>query len=414
MMGKSYQKGFVTLRGKKWYGYFRKRVLDPTTQQEKTLRIPVILGLKSEMSRRAAEEALGREITKQNHQAGNGGVMNDSSVGFGWFVRNRYFPLKESDWSEETAKVKKLLIERDLIEPFDKVPLENFDKFTLQIHLKSLAKTRSKDRVLQMRAYLRDIFVEAVDQEFLVKDPARKLKVPAHLRETDKTTLTWEQLRKPLAELSLRDRLLLELDMTEALRPGELFALRWQCFNATENTVSLRETVYKGKIRSWGKTEGSLTDVHVPKKLSADLERWKQTCPNAAPDAFIFANEKGGFLDPSNYRRRVLHKLAEKLKLPKLTFQVIRRSIATLAQKKGTVKDVQGVLRHARAATTTDTYMQFIPASVQAVVDSIHSELRRPAKKSASARHRGKKLVSGEMGLTPIDTKRETEVAASC
>jgi hypothetical protein len=55
---------------------------------------------------------------------------------------------------------------------------------------------------------------------------------------------------------------------------------------------------------------------------------------------------------------------------------VIRRTIATLAQKKGTVKDVQGVLRHSRTATTTDVYMQEIPESVQATVNSIHSELR--------------------------------------
>ena len=40
-----------------------------------------------------------------------------------------------------------------------------------------------KDRVLQMRAYLRDIFAEAVDQDFLSKDPARKVKVPTQLRK---------------------------------------------------------------------------------------------------------------------------------------------------------------------------------------------------------------------------------------
>ena len=48
--------------------------------------------------------------------------------------------------------------------------------------------------------------------------------------------------------------------------------------------------------------------------------------------------------------QRVLRALAEELKLPNLTFQIIRRSIATLAQRKGTVKDVQGLLRHSRAA----------------------------------------------------------------
>jgi integrase len=68
--------------------------------------------------------------------------------------------------------------------------------------------------------------------------------------------------------------------------------------------------------------------------------------------------------------------LERELELPKLTFQVIRRTIATLAQKKGTVKDIQGVLRHSRIATTTDVYMQEIPESVQRTVDAISAELR--------------------------------------
>jgi len=62
--------------------------------------------------------------------------------------------------------------------------------------------------------------------------------------------------------------------------------------------------------------------------------------------------------------------------LPKLTFQVIRRTIATLAQKKGTVEDIQGLLRHSRIATTTDVYMQEIRESVQKTVDAISPELR--------------------------------------
>ena len=81
-------------------------------------------------------------------------------------------------------------------------------------------------------------------------------------------------------------------------------------------------------------------------------------------------------MDSNNYRKRVLHRLAQELELPKLTFQVIRRTIATLAQKKGTVKDIQGVLRHSRMATTTDVYMQEIPESVQKTVDAISVELR--------------------------------------
>jgi integrase len=375
-MGTSHQRGWVRLRGKKWYGYYRRTVLNPIKNEQKIDTVQVILGQKSQLTKFRARERLEQEIAKQNGQTPAGRVMNDGAVTFGWFVRNRFFPLKEAKWRPETAKVKKLIIQKDLIDPFDGSPLENFDRFTLQVHLNKLGVTRSKDRVLQIKAYMKDIFAEAVEQDFLTKDPARKISPPAHLRETDKTTLTWEQLRDALAALALRDRILLELDMTNALRPSELFALRWNSFKYEESRMKVVETVYKGAIRPWGKNKRSLGWVHLPKELAEDLWLWKQECPDASPDAFIFPDAKGGFMDTGNYRKRVLHKLARELELPKLTFQVIRRTIATLAQKKGTVKDVQGLLRHSRAATTTDVYMQEIPESVRATVNAIHKELR--------------------------------------
>lgn len=229
--------------------------------------------------------------------------------------------------------------------------------------------------------------------------------MPAQLRETDTTTLSWEQLRLALSKLRRRDRIILELDMTNALRPGELFALRWKCFNHAESTMRLVETVYKGQIRPWGKTKKSLGVVHISKELSDDLWLLKQESSDSLPEGFIFPNADGTFMDPDNYRKRTLHKLARDLKLPKLTFQVIRRTIATLAQKKGTVKDVQGLLRHSRAATTTDVYMQEIPESVRATVEAVSKELRKKPKRGKSS----KRVVN----LRPNAPKLEERKAVS-
>jgi integrase len=427
-MGTTYQRGYLVPRGKQWYGYYRKTVNDPATNEPKSVRVSLILGLKSTMTKTEARQALEREITKQLGRPGSPTrVINDGSVTLGWFVNTRFIPLKEAVWKEETAKTKKLLIQLDIVEPLGDIPLVNFDKFSLQLHINKLALTRSKDRVLQIRAYIRDIFTEAVDQDFLVKDPARKLKTPAQLRATDTTTLTWDQLRRALSQLPLRDRILLELDMTNALRPSELFAFRWKRFDYAASTLTVAETVYKGKIRDWGKTKKSLTVIHIPRNLADDLQAWRLECEAKAredfaedkresatlsPDDFIFQNENGGFLDTDNYRKRVLHKIARDLELPKLTFQVIRRTIATLAQKKGTIKDVQAVMRHSRTATTTDVYMQEIPESVQLTINSINSELRRSGKRSRNKPR--KSAPTGEVGssrrkpsarLTPNDTK---------
>lgn len=413
-MGKSHQKGWIALRGRKWYGYFRREAIDPQTNEPKAKIISVVLGMRSQLSKFEAKEVLEREIAAATGTITDRKSASTPSVTFGWFVRQRFFPLKEADWREETAKVKRYLIEADLIEKFNADRLEQIDKFALQTHLNKLAKPRSRDRVLQIRAYMQAIFSEAVDQDFIPKDPARKVKIPAQLPETDKTVLTWDQLRLSLVELAPRDRILLELDMTNALRPSELLAFRWKCFDCEASTLEIMETVYKGKIRSWGKTKKSLAVIHIPRSLADDLQQWREECPDSSPEAFIFANEEGGFLDTDNYRKRVLHKLARKLGLPKLTFQVIRRTVATLAQKKGTVKDVQGVMRHSRTATTTDIYMQEIPAGVRGTIDSIHRELKK-SPIIASTKKKGKqerkqvrtRSQQGSDDLLPNATKSE-------
>jgi integrase len=381
-MGKSNQRGWVSVRGKKWYGYFRRTVLDPETNQPKTASIPVPLGLRSEMTKTQARQKLEEEIVRLTGQTTEDGTVKNGTVTFGWFVRNRYLPLKQADWRPETAKTKQYLIEADLVNEFEDVRLENFDKFTLQNHLNRLAKTHSRDRVLQIRAYMRAIFAEAVDQDFLSKDPARMVKPPANLREVDKTTLTWEQLRAALAKLgerSLRDWILIKLDMSNALRPSEVFPLRWRCFDEQKQLLDIQETIYKGHVRPYGKTKGSLTKVPLASTLARELVEWraqlKKEGKDTSPDAFLFPGRDGEPMDPNNFRRRVLHRLAEELDLPKLTFQVIRRTIATLGKTKGHVKDIQGMMRHSKASTTTDVYMQSLEPEVRSAINSIYDEL---------------------------------------
>jgi integrase len=388
-MGTSYQKGWVNPRGKKWYGYFRRTIVDPSTHETKTVTVPVILGLRSEITKTKAREMLAREIAQQQGQITEDGTVKSGAVTFGWFVRNRYLPLKEADWREETAKVKKLIITADLVLPFEGARLENFDKYILQRHLNKLAKTHSKDRVMQIRSYVRAIFADAVDQDYLAKDPARSLKVPANLSPVDKTTLTWDQLRAALDRLleqSLRDWILILLDMSNALRPSEVFCLRWQSLLEEPLLLDIRETFYRGKVRPFGKTEDSIGQVPIAKPLVDKLLEWRGVLTDElrrqkkklTPDAFIFPGRFGKPIDPSNFRKRVLHKLAEELRLPKLTFQVIRRTIATLAE--GHVKGVQGMLRHSTVQTTQNVYMQILQPRVRETVDAVHEELSRKSK----------------------------------
>ena len=93
-MGKSHQTGSLVLRGKRWYGYYRREVVDPTTDTVRVVRVVLRLGLKSQTTKLAAREALRTEIAKQTGKIADGRTLQDGAATFEWFVRNRYLPLR--------------------------------------------------------------------------------------------------------------------------------------------------------------------------------------------------------------------------------------------------------------------------------------------------------------------------------
>jgi hypothetical protein len=73
-----------------------------------------------------------------------------------------------------------------------------------------------------------------------------------------------------------------------------------------------------------------------------------------------------------------------------LNLQVLRRTIATLARTKSSVKDAQGVLGHGKADITANVYIQPIESGVRQTLDGICSEL--VAKSEAESRELGGKF----------------------
>ena len=139
-MGKSHQKGWVLVRGKKWYGYFRRIMLDPKTNQSRTASTPIALGLKSEMTK-SEERKIASEIVRLSGQATEDGIVKNGTATLAGLSPHPLSTAQRGGLEEETAKVKRYLIQADLMDEFEEIRLENFDKFSLQHHLNKLAKT---------------------------------------------------------------------------------------------------------------------------------------------------------------------------------------------------------------------------------------------------------------------------------
>jgi len=77
----------------------------------------------------------------------------------------------------------------------------------------------------------------------------------------------------------------------------------------------------------------------------------------------------------SNFLRRKLRPHGERLGVPDLTFQAMRRTCATRLQQFGGPKDAQRQLRHTSPATTLAFYVEAIPESGRNAVEKLDETL---------------------------------------
>jgi hypothetical protein len=85
---------------------------------------------------------------------------------------------------------------------------------------------------------------------------------------------------------------------------------------------------------------------------------------------------------------------AERLQIPKLNFQILRRTMATQAQSMGSVKDIQAHLRHAKADTTANEYMQELPESVKRMVEEVYAMLTKGGESQDNLKHLPQKAAN--------------------
>jgi integrase len=327
-----------------------------------------VLGQKSKTRKFEARETLNKIVSRLNAQQSS---RRDSTV--------------EGNWGQSTRKTNEHFI-RTILAKFGDQALRELDGVELQGWINQLACDYSRSMVFHCRTYLKSMCAEAVDQDFLAKDPSRKLKRPK-TRKPDETILEWPQYQSVIeAAQTLRDKLAIKVGSGTAVRPGELFAFRWHSLETVPNgrhALRVAETVYKCKLRPWAKTQESEAYVPLPNRLAAELLEWRRLSATSENRDFIFPNSQGGFMDYENFEARVLDPIRIKLGLRKLNFQILRRTFATLAvgERKGTLKDVQKQLRHARPDTTLENYVKEIPDSVYHMVGAMYDGIAGPDEK---------------------------------
>lgn len=109
--------------------------------------------------------------------------------------------------------------------------------------------TLSASSVGQLHAAINSACKEQVRARALRSNPAADVKPPRQQQSREKDVLTPEQVRTLLETVrGSRYETLIVLGATCALRVGEALALRWEDVGLQGGTVSIRHTLWKGKL----------------------------------------------------------------------------------------------------------------------------------------------------------------------
>lgn len=235
--------------------------------------------------------------------------------------------------------------------------LENIKPMHLQRFVNAFSVGASKSYMDKMRVLLHGLFSDAVDNEYIARDPSSKLRIPRVIEKPRESFTEAEvQIIVPFAMQYPYRRIavaILVLLFT-GIRRGELLGLKWD--DVTENTLTVRRSVFqeggKAVVEDFkAKTSKSLRTV----PLLPEVAHLVQTLPRCGE--FVFGTKSGTIWHPRNFSRdyakffkALQHEYPE---VRSLSAHCCRHSFATLTLGSGAdVRIVQQLLGHTDINTT--------------------------------------------------------------
>jgi len=195
--------------------------------------------------------------------------------------------------------------------------------------------------------------------------------------------LTEEEVTKYIGVFDLREKLISRLAIFEGLRPGEILALRWKAL--ANDAIRVEARVYKRVLNTPknGKTrEGAISDGTL-----ALIKEWADLAQDPSPDGFVFPSEKLTTpLSLDNLWRRYMCPKLEPVGLEWATFQVLRKTNASLSKKAGVDPKVASDQRGHGLGVSLEVYTSSDMKQKRAAVRKLEAAvLRKPQPESQSA-----------------------------
>jgi integrase len=290
-----------------------------------------ILGPCSAISRAEALTAMAELLQPVNAHAGKPASRLWT---LGAWVRDVFLPLRRGQWKTSTASTTGDRIRQHLLRDLAAWELTSITRQALQSYLEQKANAGLSFSVLEhLRWDLRAIFRLASQDGLLPSNPAENLMVPRSAPTRLRRLLSPAQIHQILQVLELREQLIVRLALLSGMRPSEILALQWK--HVGGDHVEVVQRLYRGTLDR-PKSQRSTRQVALSTRTQAAIDEWRQNQAPTDPHQWVFPSARPDRpLDRDNTWRRWIEPRLKTVHLQWATFQVMRRSHATLARQVG-------------------------------------------------------------------------------
>lgn len=339
MRRKRFQRGSVKPRKRNGKNYWYAQWREDGKPKSKEL------GLCSKITRIEAEGLLA-DILKPINTAAQPGPPEHT---FQSFVEEIYLPIAHRRWKKSTGMTEVNRLQVHLVAPLGRKPIKEVTREEMQSLLDMKARTLSQSCVDHLRFRLRSVFELALSEGVVDRNPARTLFTPRNCKSGQtRNVLTAEQARKMTETLDLREKIIVRLATWEGMRPGEILALQFG--DIEEDSLWVKRRLYRGNIDS-PKTRRSYRQVALTEATVKLLGLWMEATGTGRPEAWLFPSEnRENPVSRDNIWRRSIYPRLKTIGLGWASFQVMRRTFATLSRQAG----VDAHTRSAQMGNTVD------------------------------------------------------------
>lgn len=205
-----------------------------------------------------------------------------------------------------------------------------------QLTASAIARGYSAQTVKHIKNVLSTIISHAKKEHLFDGDnPAAEVKLP-RLVHAIPGHLTIDEAKAILRMLKHPEREIALIAMTTGMGVSEICALKWKHVNLSRSILCIegvwvppRGVVFRRNTSSMDEGDSSrerLKVVVVPESLIRVLERLRQRGENIDENSFVLATPKGDPVEPHCTRAQRLKPIGRKLRIPWLSWQVLKRA----------------------------------------------------------------------------------------